>query len=175
MRPVYEFLKGEQAAEDELMRVIQAELHKIALAHIQRDYTLPVTNLVNEAYLRFVCLQDNEWSERNHFLAAASHSIREILVDHARSRNAQKRHGQYVHVDAADASLSSAQTNVLELDIALKELAENAPRQARLVELRCFGGLSSEEAAAVLKVSPRTAANDWAFARAWLRAQLGSK
>jgi RNA polymerase sigma factor (TIGR02999 family) len=168
---------GEQAAGSELMRVIEAELHKIASHHMRKerkDHTLQTTALVNEAYLRLIGHQGNEWRDRSHFFAVASHVMRRVLIDHARSHKAKKRHGRKVDLDIADVSLGPVHPNILDVDRALNELAEIAPREARLVELRFFGGLSSEEAAAVLNIAPRTADKDWALARSWLRRRLGS-
>ena len=168
---------GEEAAGGELMRVIAAELHRIASRYMRKErqgHTLQTTALVNETYLRLVGAESTEWKDRNHFLAVASRVMREILIDYARSRNAEKRSGQKVELDTADVSLGPVQPHILDVDRALTELALIAPRQAQLVEMRFFGGLTLEEAAGVLKMAPRTADKDWALARAWLRRRLGS-
>ena len=159
------------------MRVIEAELHRIAARYMRRerkDHTLQTTALVNEAYLRLVGSKPGEWKDRNHFLAVASRVMRQILTDYARSHNAEKRSGQKVELDTTDVPLGPVQPHILDVDTALAELAVIAPRQAQLVELRFFGGLSLEEAADVLQLAPRTADKDWALARAWLRRRLGS-
>ena len=173
-----QFSNGEQRAAGELMRVIENELHRIAARYMRRerkDHTLQTTGLVNEAYMRLVGSESSEWNDRNHFFAVASRVMRQILIDYARSRNAEKRGGgQRVDLDTADMSLGPIQPDVLDVDSALTELAAIAPRQAQLVELRFFGGLSLEEAAEVLKMSARTADKDWALARAWLRRRLAT-
>jgi RNA polymerase sigma-70 factor (ECF subfamily) len=171
---------GESSAGAELMRVIEGELHKIAAHYMRKerpDHTLQATALVNEAYLRLLGSEHSEpgeWKDRNHFLAAASVVMRQILIDYARSHHAGKRSGQKVELDAATLSLGPVSPHVLDVDAALTELAAMAPRQAQLVELRFFGGLSLEEAAEVLHMAPRTADKDWALARAWLRSRLRS-
>jgi len=172
------FAKGERAAASELMRAIETELHKIAARHMRkerRDHTLQTTALVNEAYMRLVGQQATEWDDRSHFFAAASRVMRQVLIDYARSHKAEKRNGQKVELDTADVAMGPVQANILDVDNALKELEDIAPRQAQLVELRFFGGLSLEEAAEALTIAPRTADKDWALARAWLRRRLGSK
>lgn len=169
---------GEQSAGAELMSVIQSELHKIAAHYMRKerpDHTLQATALVNEAYLRLLGPETIQWRDRNHFLAVASRVMRQILIDYARSHNAGKRSGQKVDLDTAAVSLGPVPAHVLDVDAALTELAAMAPRQARLVELRFFGGLSLEEAADVLDMSARTADKDWALARAWLRGRLSSR
>jgi RNA polymerase sigma-70 factor, ECF subfamily len=114
----------------------------------------------------------NEWNDRNHFFAVASNIMRRILVDYARSRQAQKRAGQKVELDTSAVWVGPVQPHLVDIDLALTELALFAPRQARLVELHFFGGLTLAEAAAVLETAPRTADKDWALARAWLRRRL---
>jgi RNA polymerase sigma-70 factor, ECF subfamily len=170
--------EGEKDAADDLIRAIGAELHRIAARYMHKErsnHTLQPTALMNEACLRLLGPGTSEWNDRNHFLAVASRVMRQILVDYARSRNAEKRGGDQVFVDLADAAAGPLQPEVLDVDSALKELALVAPRQAQLVELRFFGGLSLEEAAAVLETSSRTADKDWALARAWLRRRLGPR
>jgi len=133
---------------------------------------LQTTALVNEAYLRLIGNGANAWNDRNHFFAVASNVMRQILVDHARSRKALKRAGQRVELDTAAVWVGPVHPHVLDIDRALTELSVFAPRQARLVELHFFGGLSLEESASVLDMAPRTADKDWALARAWLRKRL---
>jgi RNA polymerase sigma-70 factor (ECF subfamily) len=168
---------GEESASAELMRIIESELHKIAARYMRRerhDHTLQTTALVNEAYVRLLGSEPPEWKDRNHFLAVASRVMRQILIDYARSHNAEKRGGQKVELDLAGESHGPAQPHVLDVDSALNELAAIAPRQAQLVEMRFFGGLSIDEAANALNMAPRTADKDWALARAWLRRRLSS-
>ena len=170
--------KGEPEAESAVLQVIEAELRRIAALHMRKErknHTLQTTALVNEAYLRLMGNEANEWNDRNHFFAVASSVMRRILVDYARARGAQKRGGQKVDLDTVHLALGPVQPQILDVDTALKELAVVAPRQAQLVELRFFGGLSLEEAAAVLIVAPRTADKDWTLARAWLRRRLSPK
>jgi RNA polymerase sigma factor (TIGR02999 family) len=172
------FSDGEQAAGSELMRVIEAELHKIASHHMRKErkgHTLQTTALVNEAYLRLVGQQGYEWRDRTHFFAAAAHVMRQVLIDYARSHKAKKRDGQKIDLDVADVSFGPVHPDILDIDRALKKLSEIAPREAQLVELRFFGGLSLEEAAAALNISPRTADKDWTLARSWLQRRLRSK
>lgn len=172
------FADGEQTAGCELMRIIEAELHKIASRQMRKEregHTLQATALVNEAYIRLIGQQGNEWRDRSHFFAAAAHVMRQVLIDYARSHKAQRRDGRRVDLDIADVALGPIHPNIIDVDRALKELAKIAPREAQLVELRFFGGLSLEEAGAVLNIAPRTADKDWAFARSWLRRRLASK
>ena len=174
---LHRFKAGESTAQSELMRIIGSQLHAIAARYMRRersDHTLQATALVNEAYLRLMGSEPIEWNDRNHFLAVASRVMRQILIDYARSHNADRRSGQKVELDQAVVSLGPIQPHVLDVDAALKDLATVAPRQAQLVELRFFGGLSLEEAASVLNMAPRTADKDWALARAWLRRRLDS-
>jgi len=170
--------QGEEQASSELMRAIEAELHRIAAWHMRKerpDHTLQTTALVNEAYLRLLGSEPIEWNDRSHFLAMASRAMRQILIDYARARSSQKRGGgRKVDLESAGLSLDPVDDTVLDVDAALQELAAIAPRQAQLVELRFFGGLSLERVGEVLGLSERTVDKDWALARAWLRRRLGS-
>lgn len=171
------FSQGDQEAGSAVMRVIESELRRIASNYMRRerkDHTLQATALVNEAHLRLLG-SDCEWSDRNHFFAVASTVMRQILCDHARNRMAAKRSGRRVDLDTTIIWTGPIQPEVLDVDRALSELARMAPRQARLVELRFFGGLTLEESASVLEMAPRTADKDWALARAWLRRRLSPK
>ena len=168
------FTKGDPEAGNVVMHSIESEL-RIAARYLRKerkDHTLQTTALVNEAYLRLIGSERSEWNDRNHFFAVASSIMRQILVDYARSRHALKRRGQRVELDTAAVWVSPIQPQILDIDCALTELAMFAPRQARLVELHFFGGLSLEEAGAVLNMAARTADKDWAMARAWLRKRL---
>ncbi len=166
---------GEPKAADDLLRVIGAELRRIAGLYMRKErsnHTLQPTALMNEACLRLFSSASPEWHDRNHFFAVASQVMRQILVDHARAHNTQRRGGGYIRVDLSNAAVSPFSPEILDIDAALAELAAIAPRPAQLVELRFFGGLSLEEAAGVLEIAPRTADKDWALAKAWLRRRL---
>jgi RNA polymerase sigma-70 factor, ECF subfamily len=170
--------RGDQAAFDQLAPVVYAELRRLARHYMARerpDHTLQPTALVNEAYLRLLHDRPADWQGRSHFFAAASIVMRRILVDHARSRAAGKRAGGRQRVDLNEfmASPSPRIEQMLILDEALTRLAEWDSRQARLVEMIYFGGLTESEAAAVMGISERTVKRDWRAARAWLQSQLG--
>ena len=155
---------------DELRR-----LAAIALRHERPDHTLQPTALVHEAYLRLADLPGGAWKDRTHFLALASRAMRRILVDHARTRKALKRgKGDVGALDALDIPIvdPTPTVDVVLLDTALDRLAKIDRRQARIVELRFFGGLSVEETATVIAASPRTVKRDWQLARAWLRREM---
>ena len=165
---------GDLRARDELMPIVYAELRRRAAAHLKRErpgHTLRPTDLLHEAYLR-LCAQNAGFKNRDHFFGVASRLMRRILVDHARARSAAKR-GQALRVTLAEDVLAAAPpTDLLELDAALDELAALDEREAQVVELRFFGGLTLQETARVLGVSVATAKNDWAHAKAWLFARL---
>jgi RNA polymerase sigma factor (TIGR02999 family) len=155
---------------DELRRLAAA-----ALRHERLDHTLEPTALVHEAYLRLADLPGGAWKNRAHFLALAARAMRRILVDHARSRGALKRgSGGVSAFEDLRSSIVDPTPNVdvLLLDTALSRLAALDKRQARIVELRFFGGLSVEETASVIGSSPRTVKRDWQLARAWLRREM---
>lgn len=152
-------------------------LRGLAAAYLHReraDHTLQPTALVHEAYLKLAS-PDRQWRSRAHFQATAANAMRQILVDHARARAAQKRGGDWVRVtlSGAAAATEALDVDVLALDEALRHLATLDERKARVVELRFFGGLTTAEAAEEVGVSPKTAEADWYFARAWLRDRLG--
>jgi RNA polymerase sigma factor (TIGR02999 family) len=163
--------------------MVYAELRAIAARHLRSErtgHTLQPTALVNEAYLRLQGLGNVPWQDRAHFFAIASRIMRRILVDHARANLAQKRGAGSAVVQIEDGlhdgvapAMDSAE--LIDLDRALNELAAEAPRLSRLIELRFFGGLKIEEVAEVLGCSPRTAKRDWTFARAWLLNRLGGE
>jgi RNA polymerase sigma factor (TIGR02999 family) len=167
---------GDRTALEELVPVVYRELHRQAERYMRGQpagHTLQATALVNEVYLRLVSREPIDWKSRAHFFGVAAKAMRSILVDHARARRASKRGGgaHQVTLAAADDS-GSQEVEVIELDEALRQLAELDPRKAQLVELRWFGGLSIEEAAEVLAVSTATAKREWRMARAWLRREL---
>jgi RNA polymerase sigma-70 factor, ECF subfamily len=169
---------GDSHAVDRLIPLVLHELRKIARSQLRSersDHTLQPTALVNEAYMRLVSDQARNWQSRAHFIGVSASIMRRILVDHARRRQALKRGG--VGRSAADmehcAAVSDQQAEeLLTLNIALDKLEEMNPRQRRVVELRYFGGLSPEETAEVLNVSPMTVKRDWLVAKVWLKGQL---
>jgi RNA polymerase sigma factor (TIGR02999 family) len=160
---------GDRAASDRLIERAYPELHRIAVAHFRNErpgHLLQPTALVNEAWQKFVALDAVELSDRVHFLSFCSRLMRQILVDHARRRATHERILSAMRVDDRD------EDNTLDLDLALSKLEEAQPRAARVVELRYFGGMSTEEIAQSLGVSPATVKRDWLAARAWLYGQL---
>ena len=168
---------GDEAALGRLTSLVYAELRRIARRYMRNERagnTLQATALVNEVYLRLVDLKNVDWQHRAQFFAIAAQIMRNILVDAARARGAQKRGGELVKVNMDDAPLLSPEPGafVLALDDALTAFSRIAPRQAKVVELRYFGGMSEEETAEVLKTSPRTVRRDWQFAKAWLQHEL---
>ena len=169
---------GDGEVTNELLPLIYDELHKRAAAYMRRErqgHTLQPTALVHEAYLKLIDQRNNEWNDRQHFFAIASQVMRRILVDHARTRHRQKRGGTAEMLPLEDALLAGVdETNVdlLALDEALAKLAKFDQQQERLVELRYFGGLSLDDAAATLGISRATAARDWQVAKAWLYREL---
>lgn len=168
---------GEQAALDKLMPLIYDELRRIARSHMNRQppgHTLQTTALINEAFLKLLGQHDKHWQNRAHFLGVAAQAMRHILVDYARSRHCAKRGGSLQVVPCDEAAVVSTEraAEVVALDDALRRLADIDPRKSRVVEMRYFGGLSVEETAEVLKVSPDTVMRDWRLAKTWLRREL---
>jgi RNA polymerase sigma factor (TIGR02999 family) len=167
---------GEEAARSRLIDAVYSELRRLARAHLRRerlDHSLSPTALVHEAYLKLVDQRKVHWENRVHFFAIAAHVMRRVLVDHARAHQAAKR-GADARVPLLDVDVAAEPRDVdlLALDLALDRLSQVDERQSQLVELRYFGGLTIEETATVLSVSPATVKNDWAFARAWLFREL---
>jgi len=167
------------AARDALMPIVYAELRRLAHAYMRREragHTLQTSALVNEAYLRLVDVERMEWRGRGHFFAMAATLMRRILVDHARDRARDKRGGRVVFTSLADKAIApAANVDVLALDEALDRLAALDPHQSQIVELRFFGGLTIEETADTLGISPATVKRDWTWAKAWLHQQLSSR
>jgi RNA polymerase sigma factor (TIGR02999 family) len=166
---------GDAAALARLTVLVHDELRRIARRCVrgQSPDGLQATALVNEAYLKLVDTQQMNWQNRAHFLAMAARLMRRVLVDVARARGYHKRGGGAIHVSVTDALGTPEKTqDLVALDDALTALAELDERRSRVVELRFFGGLSVEETAAVLKVSPETVMRDWKLARMWLRREL---
>ncbi len=171
--------EGDVQALDRLAPIVYQELHRIARGYMARertDHTLQTTALVNEAYVRLVDARQVTWQDRAHFFAVCARAMRRILVDHARSRGYVKRGGGKLHVqfDEAFGMEWSADSNLLELDEALDRLSALDPRKARVIEMRFFGGLSVEETAEALGISPETVMRDWKLARAWLYRELSA-
>lgn len=168
---------GDQTAADKLMPLVYEELRRLAHQYMRREkpgHTLQTSALVNEAYVRLVDQSKIQWASRAHFFGIAAHLMRQILVDQARRRNVAKRgHGALrVSLNEATAVAQEQSASVMALDDALKSLEQIDPRKSRIVELRFFGGMSIEETAEALKVSPGTVMREWTFARAWLRNQM---
>ena len=169
--------RGEPGAFDELVPLVHDELHRIARGYMARErpeHTLQATALVNEAYLRLIDLKRIRWQDRAHFFAMSARLMRRILVDHARSRDAKKRGGAALHASLDEALTVSSErgSDLVALDDALKALAAVDSRKCEVVELRYFGGLSVEESAEALRVSPDTIMRDWRLAKAWLLREL---
>lgn len=169
--------QGNRQSLDELLPLVYDELKRIAAYKISLErpnHTLQATALVHEAYMRLIDQHSVNWSNRAHFFAIASEMMRRILVNHAESRNAKKRNeGQtMISLDVIDDVAADSDVDLIFLDNALKELAEFDPTQARVVELKFFGGLTNEETAEVLGVSERTIKREWRMARAWLASRL---
>ena len=172
--------QGDQAALDELLSLVYQELHRMAHRHLGRErgaHTLQTTALIHEAYLRLIDQKEAQWRNCAHFFAIAAQMMRRILVDHARARQYQKRGGgaQQVTFDEALEVSDERAAEVVALDKALAALARFDERKSRLVELRFFGGLSIEETAEVLGVSPGTVMRDWTLAKTWLQRQINKR
>jgi RNA polymerase sigma factor (TIGR02999 family) len=170
---------GDKSARDELMPLVYEELHRLAHRYMGRErigHTLQTSGLVNEAYLRLIDQSQVHWQNRAHFFGIAAQMMRRILVDYARSRQYAKRGGGAQQVSFDEALIVSEERahEVVLLDDALQDLAQFDQRKSQIVELRFFGGLSIEETAELLKVSPGTVMRDWTLAKAWLRKQIVS-
>lgn len=168
---------GDEASLDALIPLVYEELRRLAHRALMRnsgDEGVQTTALVHEAYVRLVNVKQVEWQDRVHFFAVSANLMRNILVDFARNRLSQKRGGALTHVEIDDALNFSPNKSedLVALDEVLKELAKLNERQSRVVELKFFGGLTEEEIAEVLKISPATVRRDWKVARAWLYREL---
>ena len=168
---------GDDSALERLMPLVYNELHRLAhryMACEQPGQTLQTTALVHEVYLRLVDANDIDWQNRAHFFGLCARLMRRILVDFARSRNYQKRGGYFPHIELEEAATVSAVvgSELLAVDDALKQLATVDARKSEVVELRFFGGLTVEETAVALQVSPETVMRDWKLAKAWLLREL---
>lgn len=173
-----EWQGGNQAVFDELLPLIYGELHKQAANYLRRerlDHTLQPTALINEAYLKLIDQREVNWANRAHFFGIAAQAMRRILVDHARTKHREKRGGDDEKVSLDEAltiAVGEKDLDLIALDEVLTRLEKKDQQQARIVELRYFSGLSSEETAEVLNISRTTATRDWAMAKAWLHREL---
>jgi RNA polymerase sigma factor (TIGR02999 family) len=169
--------RGDPDAANRLAPLVYAELHRLAEFAMQREaagHTLQPTELVHEAFLRLIGQRNVSWQNRSQFYGIAAQAIRRILIDHARRRRTAKRdHGLRVTLDESIGRAPDRGIDLIALDDALEQLAALDARQARVVELRYFGGLTVEETAEALSTSPATVKRDWTFARAFLLRQLG--
>jgi RNA polymerase sigma-70 factor, ECF subfamily len=164
---------GDASVAEELLPLVYAELHRLAAGYMRRerpDHTLQPTALINQAYLRIAKTEHVKWENRQHFIGFAATVMRRVLVDHARERHAAIRGGKQVRVELNEAIAFSSNpgTDILRLEDALSRLEKLSPRQAKVVEMRFFGGLSVDEIASVLGIAPRSVARDWTLARMWL-------
>lgn len=165
--------QGDKSAADQLLPLVYAELHRLAAGYMRRerrDHTLQPTALINQAYLRIAQQDHMEWQNHAHFIGFAANVMRRVLVDHAREHHAAMRGGKRVRVDLDEGIAVSKEpsTEILILEQALTRLEKLNPRQAKVVEMRYFGGMSVEEVASVLGIAPRSVKRDWALARLWL-------
>jgi len=165
--------RGDRSALEKLLPLVHAELRRIAqrqMSHERPGHTLQATALVNEAYLKLAGQQEFEWQNRAHFFAVAAQVMRHILIDHARAHARDKRGGGAIQVSLNEAAMLAEDQaeHFVALDEALRTLEQIDPQKGRIVELRYFGGLSIEETAEVLNISPRTVRREWQRARAWL-------
>lgn len=175
-----EWSEGREEAREALLGLVYDPLHAIAQRHLHREregHTLQPTALVHELYLRLVDQRSVAWNDRTHFFAVAAQVMRRILVDHARRRNSEKRGGGVtpVTIGAALDVASQESFDVVALDVALENLEKVFPQQAKIVELRFYGGLTIDETAEALHVSAATISREWTMARAWLRRALSAR
>lgn len=170
-------MSDEPQSVDALLPLVYQELRRLAASYLRREkrgQTLQPTALVNEAYLRLLKDRPDRWQNRAHFCAIAAHSMRQILIERARARTAQKRGGERTRVTLDETLVAGGDRaiDLVALDDALERLAAVDPEQARLVELRFFGGLTVEETAEAMNISPATVKRHWTVARAWLAREL---
>lgn len=169
-RLLQDWKDGNREALDKLLPIVYNDLRRVAHRLLRAEYaeTLPTTALVHEAYLRLLNQHSVDWENRGQFFGIASLAMRRILVEHARERNTEKRKGIKISLDDAPTIAAEINETILDLDIALAELAEFDEMQAKLVELRYFAGLTLEETAAVLGISSQAVFREWTLAKAWL-------
>jgi RNA polymerase sigma-70 factor (ECF subfamily) len=176
-RLLVDLREGKKEAESQLLTLLYDELRRLAASYMRRerpDHTLQPTALVNEAYLCMVEQRQQNWGNRAHFMSVCAHIMRQILVDHARKRDADKRGGgdPPLPLDESILSATLRPVELVALDEALSQLETFDPRQSRVVELRFFGGMTEEEISHVLGISVRTIKRDWNVARAWLYSEM---
>lgn len=172
--------EGDESALAQLTPLVHAELHRLARRQMRNErtgHTLQTTAVVNEAYLRLVDLSRVRWQDRAHFFAMAARLMRHILVDYARSHASAKRGGDALEVSLDKAAVLSTEpsTDLVALDDALRALSEVDARKSQVVEMRFFGGLTVQETADALGVSPETVMRDWQFAKKWLLREMGAR
>jgi RNA polymerase sigma factor (TIGR02999 family) len=172
-----EWSNGNQTALENLMPLVYDELRRIAHRFMRRQsvgHTFQTTELIHEAYLKLAKSEDRNWQNRAHFFGVAARAMRHILVDYARSKHSRKRGGwqEKVTLDESVAASFQKSDELIQLDDAMKQLATLDERKCRVVELKYFGGLTNEEIAEVLKISPETVKRDWRFSRTWLLREL---
>ena len=172
--------EGDESALEKLMPIVYEELRRLAHRYMNKErvgHTLQTTALVNEAYVRLVDMPNMRWQNRSHFFAISSRLMRRILVDFARSRQYLKRGGKSIHVSLDEARVLTADKgqDLVALDDALNALAAVDSRKSKVVEMRFFGGMSVEETAEVLRVSPETIMRDWKTAKVWLLRHLSKQ
>ena len=171
---------GDSSSSEKLLPLVYDELRKLAAARLHQEkpgQTIQATALVHEVYLRLVDVEkQTNWKSRGHFFGAAAQAMRRILVENARRKAGPKAGGhlQRLEISRVDPELPSTETDLLALDEALSNLAAKDKRKAELVQLRFFAGLTNDQAAEVLGISPRTAYADWGYAKAWLRVEMGA-
>lgn len=168
---------GDQQALEQLLPLVDAELRRLARGYMhreRRDHTLQPTALINEAFIRLADAQNIRWQDRAHFFGICARLMRRVLVDYARARGFQKRgaHAEKVPLNEVSIPAPEPPVDIVALDLALEALAIEDERKSRVVELRFFAGLSTEETAEVLRVSPDTVKRDWRMAKLWLLRQL---
>ena len=169
---------GDRESEKQLMEAVYEELHRLAAGYMRRerqDHTLQASALVNEAYVRLIGNGPVSWESRAHFFVTAAQTMRRVLIDHARKHVAEKRGGagMRIELDENIAAVTNGESSrMLDLDRALTRLAGQDERQARVVELRFFAGLTVEQTAEVMAISEKTVKRDWAMARAWLEGEI---
>jgi RNA polymerase sigma factor (TIGR02999 family) len=174
---LFELNEGNRDAEARLIPLVYQELHRIAACRLRneaRDHSLQPTALVNEAYMRLTKMQEIDWQSRSHFFAVSAKVMRNVLVDHARNNQAQKRGDGVSSINVNDALLFTPELapEILAVDEALNRLAELDERLSKIVELRFFAGMTEEETGFVLGISTRTVKRDWRVAKAWLFNEL---
>lgn len=169
---------GGEASPDKLLEIVYDDLRRLAGAYMQNernDHTLQATALVHEAYMRLVDWKNVTWQSRAQFFSVAAEVMRKVLIDHARAKQAQKRSGHKLVLDEAISLPDRRPIDMIALDEALQSLEKIDPRQAKIVELRFFGGLSIEETAYILKIGESTVRREWTFAKAWFQRELGGR